>query len=260
MIRMRNHIEAALLGLSRADELRTVGGYNWIQHLAMAALLDDRNDAAQAWLHSKSAAKSFVASLQLLSRPGPRQWFHLSDDAVMDRYREYMLKTFSTHAGLFDTAYARFKSDVAAVMTEIAPQLGRLAGSGDFSMLVNVYLNTVERLPDGVGVYFVHHEQMPGFTDVAIYPPSGFQRFIGKVRETGVASAMDEAAGYYAIVVSQHEAGNLELSSGELIQIEETLTGLICDSRRQETAGSLMQSYHNVETGRAAPKYAAPRF
>ena len=257
MNRMRNHIEAALLGLSQVDQLRTVGGYNWIQHLAMAALLDDRRDAPEAGLRSKSAAASFVASLQLLSRPGPRQWFHLSEDAVMERFREYMLKTISAHDVLFDRAYARFKTDVAAVMIEVAPQLGRLAGSDDFSMLVNVYLNTVDRLPDGVGVYFVRHEMISGFTDVAVYPPSGFQRFMGKVRDSGVSAAVDEAAGYYGILISQHEAGNLELSAAELMRIENALTGLIYSSRQTGTSLSLMHATDSFEATAAAPKYAS---
>ncbi|MCZ7862764.1 hypothetical protein O9X98_15420 [Agrobacterium salinitolerans] len=257
MNRMRNHIEAALLGLSRGDELRTVGGYNWIQHLAMAALLDDRREAPEAWLRSKSAATSFVASLQLLARSGQRQWFHLSDDAVMERFRAHMLKTFSAHDVLFDYVYERFKSDVAAVMTEVAPQLERIAGTGDFSMLVNVYLNTVNRLPDGVGVYFVHHEMMSGFTDVTVYPPSGFQRFMGRVRDTGVSAAVDDAAGYYAILVSQHEAGNLELSAAELLRIESALTGLIYESRQTGTSLSLMNAMDTFEASAAAPKYAS---
>jgi hypothetical protein len=256
MNRMRNHIETALLGLSRVDELRTVGGYNWVQHLAMAALMDDRMDAG-AWMRSKSAATSFVASLQLLARPGPRQWCHLSDDAVMDRFRKFMLQTFSSQEMLFNRAYVRFKTDVAAVMTDVAPQLERIAVSDDFSMLVNVYLNIVNRLPDGVGVYFVHNEATPGFTDVEVYPPSGFQRFMGKVRDTGASAAVEEAARYYTILVSQHEAGNLELSTVELMRIESALTGLIKATRQSGTPAGLMSAMDAFGGTAAAPRYAS---
>jgi hypothetical protein len=260
MTRVRNHIESALLGYSHADALRTVAGYNWVQHLAMAAILDDRNDIAHARLRSRMAAKSFVASLQLLARPGQRQWFHLSDEAVMDRFGEYMLTTLSLRSSLFDHAYGRFKSDVAVVMTEVVPHLGRLAASGDFSMLVNVYLNTVETLPDGIGVYFVRNEEKPCFTDVVIYPPPGFQRFIDMTRKSSRAATLDEAVGYYAILVSQHEAGNIQLSFDELFQIEETLSGLVTGDWHNHADESFWLSHLGIGSEHAALRHSGPIF
>ncbi|MBY3155306.1 hypothetical protein HFO56_23570 [Rhizobium laguerreae] len=259
MGRMKNQIEAALLGAAGSG-LRTVDGYNWVQHLAMSAILEDRRDAAQAWLHTRSAARSFLASLQLLARPGPRQWLHLSDEAVFRSFASYMLKTFGSHVDLFDRVYWRFKTDVAAVMTEVAPQLAKLCGNYDFSMLVNVYLNTVEKLPPGVGVYFVHSDQNPGFTAVTVYPPSGFQRYLANTRQTGVRDALDDATGYYAVLVSQQEAGNIALSSDELSRIEDAVTSLIAERPDAVGAESLMLSPDSFEAIETAPKYASPRF
>jgi hypothetical protein len=255
---MRNQLERALLG-EAATELRRVAGYNWVQHLAMSAILEDRKDAAQAWLHTRSAARSFVASLQLLSRPGPRQWMHLTDDVVFRSVSAYLLKTFSTHMDLFDRVYWRFKTDVAAVMTEVAPQLARLCGNDDFSMLVNVYLNTVEKLPDGVGVYFVHSDQRVGFTAVTVHPPSAFQKYTSNLHVKGFETALDDAAGYYALLVSQHQRGLISLSSTELARVEEAVTSLIAEGRDVVGAENLL-SYDGVEATEVAPRYALPRF
>ncbi|MCS4088708.1 hypothetical protein [Rhizobium sp. BK176] len=258
MRRMRNQLETALLGEAGID-LRRVSGYNWVQHLAMSAILEDRKDAAQAWSHTRSAARSFVASLQLLSRPGPRQWLHLSDDVVFRSVSAYLLKTFSTHMDLFDRVYWRFKTDVAAVMTEVAPQLARLCGNDDFSMLVNVYLNTVEKLPDGVGVYFVHSDQRVGFTAVTVHAPSGFQKYMTNVRDRGLKVALDDAAAYYAVLVSKQQSGLVSLSSAELARVEDAVASLIAEGRDVAGADNLL-SFESIEATEAAPKYAVPRF
>lgn len=258
MKRMRNQLETALLGEAET-ELRRVAGYNWVQHLAMSAILEDRKDAAQAWVHTRSAARSFVASLQLLSRPGPRQWLHLSDDAVFRSVSAYLLKTFSTHMDLFYRVYWRFKTDVAAVMTEVAPQLARLCGNDDFSMLVNVYLNTVEKLPDGVGVYFVHSDQRVGFTAVTVHPPSAFQKYMTNTRDSGLQVALDDAAAYYAALVSKQKSGLVSLSSAELARVEDAVTSLIAEGR-DVIGGESMISFEGVEATEAAPNYASPRF
>jgi hypothetical protein len=258
MKRVRNQLETALLG-EAGTELRKVAGYNWVQHLAMSAILEDRKDAAQAWFHTRSAARSFVASLQLLSRQGPRQWLHLSDDAVFRGVSTYLLKTFSTHMDLFDRVYWRFKTDVAAVMTEVAPQLARLCGNDDFSMLVNVYLNTVVKLPDGVGVYFVHSDQRVGFTAVKVHPPSGFQKHMTNVRDRGLQAALDDAAAYYAILVAKQQSGLISLSSAELALVEDAVTSLIAEGRDVVGADTLLL-FDSVEATEAAPKHAMPRF
>lgn len=253
MTRMRNQIELQLLGASRAFPLRTVSGYNWIQHLGMAALNDDRRDVSGSWYHSKWAAKSYVASLQLLSRDGTRQWFHLSEDALYEAVRKCLLPTATPHRDLFKAAFERFRIEADTLMSEVEPSMARLCSLEDFSMVSNVYLNSVKRMPQGVGVYFVHDRIDRSFTDIAVHSPSGIRRFLGALRGAERSPVMDDVAAYYNVLISQYKAGNLDLSAGELRVVEATLNDLVGGLRDAEAALSLADSLDELETASAAP-------
>lgn len=244
---MKNHLEDTLLGRRQDTPLRTVGGYNWLQHLGMAAIFDDRKDLAGAWHHSRSAARSFVASLQLLSRPGGRQFFHLSGPSVYDAVERYMLPTHTPHYALFQNVFERFKVEADQLMSHIEPSMTRLCALEDFSMLSNVYLNAVERMADGVGVYFVHDRANPAFTDIAVHAPNGIRRFLGAMKGAEGSQTMSDVTAYYAILISQRQAGNVELYPEELERIESTLTALVEGVRDEGDSGSLAQSLEAFE-------------
>ncbi len=250
MARMANRIETALLGNSSARPLREVNGYNWLQHLGMASLMDDRRDLGGSLYRCKLAARSYVASLQLLSGDDGRQWFHLSADRVRAAVHRYMLPTRKLEEKLFDTVYERFRFEVVKIMAEVNPTMERLSGVDDLSMLSNVYLNSVDRMSPGAGVYFVHVDDDPNFhfVDVEVYPPKGFQRFLGAIRGQHLAPAVSEVAAYYSILLSQYRSGNVDLSSEELRALEEHITEIMGLSRDAGAGISLAESLDVVES------------
>lgn len=247
MTRLTNRIEANLLGKRKDFPLRTVAGYNWLQHLGMAAIFVDRKDAAGAWHHCMSSARSFVASLQLEARDGERQWFHLSEPAVFDAMRRYMLPTRRPHYDLFLDVFERFRVNADHLMSEVEPRMAKLCSLEDFSLLANVYLNAVKRMPSGVGVYFVHDKGNPSFTDVVVHAPNGFRRFIGNIKGAEGSEIMADVSSYYTVLMSQRHAGNLELFPEELEKIEASLVALVDGVRDEVVAAELSQALDELD-------------
>jgi hypothetical protein len=195
-----------------------------------------------------------------MARPGTRQWFHLSDDAVLERFSSYKPVTVGPTSDLFKLTYSRFRMNVSALVSEVAPQLVRFAEPDDFNMLANVYLNTVPKLPRGVGVYFVPGVREQQYAAVSIYPPGGFAYPSGRTRDTGVKEAMREAIHYYATLVSMHEAGMLAISSDELVTIEDTLFALteaspIEDGGNSSVLAAGLCARLDATTGCASPRF-----
>lgn len=224
---MPYHIEDALLGRMPSDADRKVGGYGWIQHLAMAGVLLDRGERGSAVLRVNHAARSFVAALQLLARPRRDAWFHLSDTAVAEAIGEYMLPTHASAARLLGDVYERFKTDVASLVSEVDPALAVLSKARDFNLLANVFMNSVEDLPIGVGVYFVHEYGSRDFTDVVVHPPTSVQRYISQANPSASKRALRGAARYYSGLLDAHNAYRLRLEASELGRLERTITALV---------------------------------
>jgi hypothetical protein len=210
----------------------------------MAAVFDDRHDAPGAWMHSKAAARSFVASLQLMASDAGHQWFYLSKSEVFAAVSPLILQTARSHEYLFGQAFARFTADVGAVMAQVEPTMARIRNTGDLCLLSNVYLNAVRRMPEGVGVYFVADRVERRFTDVALYPRNGVQTFLAKARNHGSDPVIDDSASYYALLLEQYETGQLDLSDEELAGLEAAVVGIIQkeDGFGEETAADHMWS------------------
>lgn len=253
MTRPLNHLEAALLGMMIGRPLRTASGHNWLQHLAITMSMDSRGARSGSVKHRKAAAKSFVASLQLLSRPGLVQWFYLPEAAVFDRCQDYLPEGSLRSRDLFKEVFAGFRAEVVDVMAEVAPNLGRLRSCKDLSMIANVYLNSVESLPDGAGVFFVRDHDSGGYTDVVIHAnaSTGYDRY------EGFGGALPEVADYYSTLLSNFEAGNLKLSKDEVLAVEDVLTMLMGDDPADRESRTSMDTTDVFEAAFNAPNHAA---
>jgi hypothetical protein len=148
-------IERALLGGLETSPLRTVGGFNWIQHVAMSAMTEERGEPGTSWSHCRQAALSFVASLDLLSRPGATRFFRLPDGAVADAVSDYMLPVLSDAFALVVTTCERFAREVGLVMSGVFGQMRPVVAGEDLSLMANAYLNSSGRLPADKGAFFV---------------------------------------------------------------------------------------------------------
>lgn len=241
MTKMRNYIEAAVLGESVRFPLRSVDDFNWVHHLAMSSVFYDRHDYQQATTHVRKAALLYVASLQLMADEGNDKWFHISREDIASRHASFVPVTRMTKTGLFTAAYDRFKDQVAFAMTTVAPYLETVCAVDDLSMMSNVYLNAVRSMPGGAGIYFREVADKEGFQGVVIHRGKDRMATEDVLSARHARSAIHSAVSYYSILASQLKSGAIILNDDEREAARNALDALdrIIAARREPAANDI---------------------
>jgi hypothetical protein len=234
MQELESPIPPYLLGANGFPRLRPIAGYDWLQHFAMAMIADDRQDEVASWYHIKSAAKAFMASVQIAGGMS-RQWYHLSESAIKEQVAERMLPTFVSISVLYKKAIERFRIEVGSVCGQVLGDADVVPVNADVSLLSNIYLAISRMSHSKEGVYYVHNSWEEGVKGIQIHG-----RLAGGVGlDDHIARFVTE---YSAAMVERHDNNQVSLTMDELEDLESILHGFAMKRPSSETASLLVQN------------------